>query len=119
MRGLESWLPEKEMFGVFQLHSLKAVGDSLELAVHNEVFCFTLSFADCVQNYRVTPAEENERRLSELRESYEVIMRGNTFFRLYDGAEDTIRHYVAVCTNYVVDIWSSAPAKVRLEKSTF
>ena len=119
MIGLEPWLPEKEMFGEFRLRSLRAEEDSLELTVHNDVFCFVITFQNSVSAWRAVPAEEAAPRLDSLRERYAVYMERNTFFRLYDAPEDGRRHYLAACRNCAVDIWSDRPAKVELKKSVY
>lgn len=85
MTKLECWLPQKEMFGRFTLNSVSAESSSLKIIVSNEVFRFTLNFSTGVSAYSVTEPSRNTKRLEALKADYEVLMRGNTFFKLSDS----------------------------------
>lgn len=123
MTKLECWLPQKEMFGRFTLNSVSAESSSLKIIVSNEVFQFTINFSTGVSAYSVTEPSRNTKRLEAFKADYEVLMRGNTFFKLSNssylkeyGTENDI-HYFIAATNAVVDVLSSTSSSITLEQA--
>lgn len=126
MIKLECWLPEKEMFGVFSLDSIAAntaKGGALELIVSNDVFQFIISFPAGVDTFRVTEAERAADLLNPLRAEYEVLMRGNTFFKLSDSQsvdqfdKAGAVHYLVASPNYVVDVITDKVPSITLAQA--
>ncbi len=123
MTKLDCWLPQKEMFGRFSLDSIAGEGDSLHIVVSNEVFEFSIRFASGVGAYAVAELSRCAPRLEALASEYEVLMRGNTFFKLTGDpyqemlGKETDVHYIIAGTNAMVDILSAACPSVSLTKS--
>lgn len=121
MMTLDYWLPEKEMFGTFSLNSLTQTETSVELVASNEVFTFTVTFPQGVKACACTQRGLLDDCVNALLADYEVIMRGNTFFKL--GGSDllakygteTTTHYSLIAPNYVVDILSDEAPSVELK----
>ena len=111
------------MFGVFALDSINAVGDTLKAVASNEVFQFTITFSGCVSAFRVFAADRDAERLESLRADHEVLMRGNTFFKLsgspysqqFGRAGDA--HYLIAAPNYTVDILAAHAPSVTLTQA--
>lgn len=123
MTKLDCWLPQKEMFGRFSLDSIVGEGDSLHIVVSNEVFEFSIRFSSGVGAYSVAELSRCAPRVEALSAEYEVLMRGNTFFKLTGdayqealGKEHDV-HYVIAGTNAMVDILSAACPSVSVTKS--
>lgn len=121
MVQLDCWLPEKEMFGVFQVDSVQFNGGTLCVVVSNEVFQFTIRFQSGLKAYLVRASSLLCDRFSDLQESCKILMRGNTFFKLrgdpaFSGLmTEGDTHFAVVSSNYMVDILASENPAVSLD----
>lgn len=121
MVQLDCWLPEKEMFGVFQVDSVHFDSGTLCVVVSNEVFQFTILFQCGLKAHLVRASSLLSGRFSDLQEPYKVLMRGNTFFKLQ--GDPVFRgimsvgdvHFAIVSPNYMVDILASENPTVSLD----
>lgn len=115
MVKLECWLPKKEMFGVFSLDSITFKDYMLKAVVTNEVYKLTISFSGHTKACQVTETARKADWLAALRADHEVLMRGNTFFRLQDPPSEP--RYLIAAPNYIAEFFTDAPPSVQLAKS--
>ena len=121
MVQLDCWLPEKEMFGVFQVDSVQFNDGALCVIVSNEVFQFTIRFQSGLNACLVRASSLLSDRFSDLQESYKILMRGNTFFKLrgdptfFGLMTEGDTHFAIVSSNYMVDILASKNPTVSLD----
>lgn len=121
MIQLDCWLPEKEMFGVFSVDSILFDKGALCAVVSNEVFQFTIRFASGVKAYAIKKAALCRHRFDDLQDTYKILMRNNTFFKLQGdptfaglkGEKDT--HFLIASPNYMVDILADQNPAVELD----